>query len=421
MQSLITGTPQGRALEPADDGPTLLVTVFGADRPGVTAALFEQITRFEQRTGFAAGVADVEQIVLRGRLVLGVLVTAPPDQTEFRIMLHRWAAAWKLDVEITEGRGDNRPRRAGRSRVTVLGSPLRAGAMEMVAGRVAEARGNIDRIVRLAKYPVTALELDVSGVDPALLRGALAAAAAEAGVDIAVQRAGLARRAKHLVVMDVDSTLIQDEVIELLARHAGCLEQVERVTAAAMRGELDFAGSLHARVALLEGLPESVFDEVRAQVRYTPGAKTLVRTLKRLGYQVGIVSGGFTQVTDSLAAQLGLDFAAANTLEVVEGRLTGRVLGEVVDRPGKAAALRRFAATAGVPLSETVAIGDGANDLDMLEAAGLGVAFNAKPMVRAAADTAVNVPFLDTILFLLGIPREEVEEAQLAVGAAGAE
>lgn len=410
IDSEIGGAPSGRCGSVTGDAPTLLVTVFGADRPGVTASLFEQITRFEARTGCSARVADVEQIVLRGRLVLGVLVTAPTDRAEFRIALHKWAAAWKLDVEITEGRGDNRNRRAGRSRVTLLGAPLKAAAMETVAGRVAEAGGNIDRIVRLAKYPVTALELDVSGVDPAQLRGALATAAAEAGVDIAVQRAGLARRAKHLVVMDVDSTLIQDEVIELLARHADCLDQVREITAAAMRGELDFAGSLHARVALLAGLPEATFEKVRGEVRYTPGARTLVRTLKRLGFQVGIVSGGFTQITDTLVAQLGLDFAAANTLEVADGRLTGRVVGEVVDRPGKAAALRRFAATAGVPLSETVAIGDGANDLDMLAAAGLGVAFNAKPLVRAAADTAVNVPFLDTILFLLGIPREEVEE-----------
>lgn len=402
----------GPAQPAAHEASTLLVTVFGADRPGVTAALFEQIAPF------GLLVADVEQIVLRGRLVLGVLVTAPAggpidDVTPLRKALHRWAAAWRLDVEITEGRGDNRPRRAGRSRVTVLGAPLSPAALVTVAGRVAESGGNIDRIVRLAKYPVTAIELDVSGVDPAVLRERLATAAAEAGVDIAVQRAGLARRAKHLVVMDVDSTLIQDEVIELLARHAGCLEEVAAVTGAAMRGELDFAGSLLARVALLEGLSESVFDKVRTEVRYTPGARTLVRTLRRLGYQVGIVSGGFTQITDGLVAELELDFAAANTLEVVDGRLTGRVVGPIVDRPGKAAALRGFAAAAKVPLSETVAIGDGANDLDMLAAAGLGVAFNAKPMVRAQADTAVNVPFLDTILFLLGIPREEVEEAEL--------
>jgi phosphoserine phosphatase len=410
MHSESAGAASAHVDALGDDTPTLLVTVFGADRPGVTAALFEQITRFEQRTGYRARVADVEQIVLRGRLVLGVLVTAPQDQAEFRIALHRWAAAWKLDVEITEGRGDNRRRRAGRSRVTVLGAPLTASALETVAGLIAQCGGNIDRIVRLAKYPVTAIELDVSGADPGGLRGALTAGAAQAGVDVAVQRSGLARRAKHLVVMDVDSTLIQDEVIELLARHAGCLEEVERVTAAAMRGELDFAGSLHARVALLAGLSADVFDKVRAEVRYTPGARTLVRTLKRLGYQVGIVSGGFTQITDALVAQLGLDFAAANTLEVADGRLTGRVVGKVVDRPGKAAALRRFAEISEVPLSETVAIGDGANDLDMLAAAGLGVAFNAKPLVRAQADTAVNVPFLDTILFLLGIPREEVEE-----------
>lgn len=401
--------------EVEEDAPTLLVTVFGADRPGVTAALFEQIRQYEQETGYRARVADLEQIVLRGRLVLGVLVTAPADPTELRKALHRWAAAWKLDVEITAGRGDNRPRRAGRSRVTVLGAPLTAGAMAAVAGRVAQCGGNIDRIVRLAKYPVTALELDVSGADPALLRENLAASAAQIGADIAVQRAGLARRAKHLVVMDVDSTLIRDEVIELLARHAGCLEEVARVTEQAMRGELDFAGSLRARVALLEGLPASVFEKVRDEVRFNPGARTLVRTLKRLGYQVGIVSGGFTQITDGLAAQLGLDFAAANTLEVHDGVLTGRVVGAIVDRPGKAAALRAFAQQAGVPLSETVAIGDGANDLDMLAAAGLGVAFNAKPVVREQAHTAVNVPFLDTILFLLGIPREEVEEAQLAL------
>jgi phosphoserine phosphatase len=384
--------------------PSLLVTVFGADRPGVTAALFEQITPS------GAQVADVEQIVLRGRLTLGVLLFGAADPALLRQSVHKWAKEWKLDVEITEGRGDNRPRRAGRSRVTVLGAPLRPDALARVAGLIAQPGGNIDRIVRLAKYPVTALELDVSGVDPGKLRSVLAPAAREAGVDIAVQHAGLARRAKHLIVMDVDSTLIQDEVIELLAGHAGCLDEVARVTEAAMRGELDFAGSLHARVAHLAGLPESVFDKVRAEVRYTPGARTLVRTLKRLGYQVGIVSGGFTQVTDALAADLGLDFAKANTLEVRDGKLTGKVVGEVVDRAGKAAALRDFARRAGVPQSETVAIGDGANDLDMLAAAGLGVAFNAKPTVREQADTAVNVPFLDTILFLLGIPGDEIDE-----------
>ena len=211
--------------------------------------------------------------------------------------------------------------------------------------------------------------------------------------------------------MDVDSTLVTSEVIELLAAKAGCLDEVAAVTERAMRGELDFAASLRQRVALLAGLDAGVVEAVRAEVRLTPGARTLLRTLKRLGYATGLVSGGFTQVTDGLAAQLGFDHAAANTLEVVDGQLTGRLVGPVVDRAGKADALRRFAAAEGIPLAQTVAIGDGANDLDMIAAAGLGVAFNAKPVVREAADASLTVPYLDAILFLLGITREEVEAA----------
>jgi phosphoserine phosphatase len=178
-----------------------------------------------------------------------------------------------------------------------------------------------------------------------------------------------------------------------------------------MAGELDFEASLRERVALLEGLPVAAVEHVRAHLQLTPGAQTLVRTLRRLGYVLAIVSGGFTQITDALAEQLNLDFAHANTLEIVDGRLTGRLVGEIVDRAGKARALARFAAQVGVPLSQTVAVGDGANDLDMLNAAGLGIAFNAKPIVRDAADTAVSVPYLDAILFLLGITREEIEAA----------
>jgi phosphoserine phosphatase len=317
----------------------------------------------------------------------------------------------KMQAEIISGLGDNRPRGLGRSLVTVLGHPLTAEATAAVAARITKTGGNIDRIFRLAKYPVTAVEFAVSGVETEPLRTALAPDAAKLGIDVAVVAAGLYRRAQRLVVMDVDSTLIQDEVIELFAAHAGCEDQVAEVTAAAMRGELDFEQSLHARVALLEGLDASVVDKVRSEVRLTPGARTLIRTLKRLGYQVGVVSGGFTQVTDDLKERLGLDFAQANTLEIVDGKLTGKVTGEIVDRAGKARLLRRFAAEAGVPLSQTVAIGDGANDLDMLNAAGLGVAFNAKPVVRQAAHTAVNFPFLDTVLYLLGITREEVEAA----------
>lgn len=394
----------------ADAAPTLLVKIFGKDRPGITAGLFDTLA------AYSLDVIDIEQVVTRGRIVLCALVTAPEAgsgaEGELRATVHSWAESLKLQAEIISGTGDNRPRGSGRSHVTVLGHPLSAESTAAIAARITSTGGNIDRIFRLAKYPVTAVEFAVSGTETEPLRTALATEAAEIGVDVAVVSAGLHHRAQRLVVMDVDSTLIQDEVIELFAAHAGCEEQVAEVTARAMAGELDFEQSLHARVALLAGLDASVVEKVRAEVRLTPGARTLIRTLKRLGYQVGVVSGGFTQVTDGLKDQLGLDFASANTLEIVDGKLTGRVVGEIVDRAGKARLLRRFAAEAGVPLSQTVAIGDGANDLDMLNAAGLGVAFNAKPVVRRAAHTAVNVPFLDTVLYLLGITREEVEEVE---------
>ncbi|MEU7689880.1 MULTISPECIES: phosphoserine phosphatase SerB [Microbispora] len=397
---------------------TLLITLTGPDRPGVTSRLFSVLS------GFPVVVADVEQVVIRGRLTLGVLVAyagGPPTGTGGTIgglwtAVEQVAADLDMDLEIATGTHSKEKRRRGRLHVTVLGAPLLPAAMAGIAGRIAASGANIDRIERLSSYPVTCIELAVSGADPESLRAELAAEAAAQQVDVAVQRSGLHRRAKRLIVMDVDSTLIQNEVIELLARHAGCLDEVARVTDEAMRGELDFAESLVRRVALLEGLSEEVFEKVAKEVVLTPGARTLVRTLKRLDYRFAIVSGGFTQITDSLVADLGIDYSAANTLEVVNGRLTGRVVGEIVDRPGKARALERFAAEAGIPLSQTVAIGDGANDLDMFAAAGLGIAFNAKPIVRQAADTAVNVPYLDSILYLLGISREEVEAADAEDG-----
>jgi phosphoserine phosphatase len=288
--------------------------------------------------------------------------------------------------------------------------------MAGIAGCVADYGGNIDRIVRIARYPVTAVELEVSGVDPRELRKRLALVTSALGVDIAVERSGLHRRAKRLIVLDVDSTLVQGEIIEMLAEHAGCGAEVAALTEAAMRGDLDFAESLRRRVRLLAGLDAGTLDVVRRELVLAAGARTFVRTLKRLDYRLAIVSGGFTQVTDQLAAELGIDYSAANTLEIVDGRLTGEIVGPIVDRAGKAEALERFAAAAGVPVTQTVAIGDGANDLDMLARAGLGIAFNAKPVVREAADTALNVPYLDAILFLLGISREEIEAADAEEG-----
>jgi phosphoserine phosphatase len=389
---------------------TLLITLTGRDRPGVTSRLFSALARFP------LSVLDIEQVVIRGKLVLGVLTSCdePPDLTSIHQVVTSLAANLGLDAEITTGSAEQGASGSGQLHVTVLGSPLKPEAIAAVAGRIAASGANIDRITRLASDPVTCIELDISGAEPAPLRNALAQVAADRGVDVAVQRGGLHRRAMRLIVMDVDSTLIQDEVIDLLAARAGCAAEVAKITESAMRGELDFDASLRERTALLAGLDASVLESVRAGLRLTPGARTLIRTLKRLGYKCGIVSGGFTAVIEPLATSLGIDYVAANTLEVADGKLTGRVLEPIIDREGKTEALHRFARAAGVPLSQTVAVGDGANDLGMIAAAGLGVAFNAKPVVQDAADTALNVPYLDTILYLLGISRDAVEAADQA-------
>ncbi|EXG80099.1 phosphoserine phosphatase SerB [Cryptosporangium arvum] len=388
-----------------------LLTVTGADRPGVTAALFSALATLDLE------VRDVEQVVIRGQLLLGVSVELPsadelPAVKRSVSDLGRALGVW-IEVALAPTADAPMTRRLEKPHhVTVLGRPLTASAVASIASGISDLGGNIDAITRLSKYPVTSLELRVSGVESAPLRTALSAVAIAHHIDVAVERSGLARRAKRLVVFDVDSTLITGEVIEMLAAHAGpeAEAEVAAVTAAAMRGELDFADSLHQRVRALAGLDAIVLEKVRNEVKLTPGARTLVRTLKRMGFLCGIVSGGFTQVTDHLVDLLGLDYAAANTLEVIDGVLTGRVIGDIVDRPGKATALAKFAAAAGVPMAQTVAVGDGANDIDMISAAGLGIAFNAKPALREVADTALNQPYLDAVLFFLGVSREEIDE-----------
>lgn len=392
---------------------SILLTVSGPDKPGVTSSLMAVLS--------ASGVnlLDVEQVVINDHLTLGVLVATGRGVADLRATVTAAMSALGMNVTV-EVNADAAPAAPSSHAVVILGSPVSAESFAAVAAALAAQGGNIDSIRGVADYPLTGLELMVSvaaGPDAdSALRQALGAVASDYPIDIAVGRAGLARRAKRVIVFDVDSTLIQGEVIEMLAAEAGREAEVAAVTEAAMRGELDFAESLHQRVRALEGLDAEVIDRVAASIELTAGARTTIRTLNRLGYHCGVVSGGFRQVIEPLAAELELDFVRANTLEIVDGKLTGRVVGEVIDRAGKARALETFARERGVPMEQTVAVGDGANDMDMLAAAGLGIAFNAKPALREVADATVDHPYLDAVLYMLGVTRDEVEAADAVDG-----
>lgn len=395
--------------EPASHPYTGLILLSGQDSPGITQALFSALSPF------AVTIVDIEQVVIRDRLILTVLISLNPKHAQaVEADLSECAASLDVDIAVSfsHSNPDSIAAKSGLLHVTVLGNPLKPSAIAAIAGEMAEQGANIERIYRTASYPISAFEFVVSGSSQQEIQAALATVSADQGVDIAVQRGGLMRWAKKLVLMDVDSTLIQQEVIELLAAKAGVEASVHEITQAAMRGELDFAQSLTARVALLKGLPASVIHEVRGEISLTPGARTLVRTLQRLGHTVAVVTGGFIEVIEPLLKDLGIEHYRANSLEVSNGLLTGKTTGKVIDRHAKAVALREFADLAGVDMDQTIAIGDGANDLDMITAAGLGIAFNAKPAVRAVADSAVNQPYLDSVLYLMGIAREDVEDDQ---------
>lgn len=366
-------------------------------------------------------VVDLQQLVVRGHLILAMLIEATEpgvDLEDIRTALVEAAENLGLSADTSVGQPEQPQEDSPRFRISVLGAPLCPNSVADIARIVAAHEGNIDHIHRIADYPVTAIAFEGTRIDPDCVRRDLAELSASRGIDIAVQHVTLETRGQHLVVMDVDSTVIQNEVIDMLADLSGKLDEVAAITARAMAGEIDFSESLRARVALIEGLPAEALDQVRAQITLTPGARTLCRTLKRLGYRIALVSGGFTSIIEPIAAELGVDEVRANELEIMDGKLTGRVVGAIVDRLGKRAALEEFAEKYQIPRERTIAIGDGANDIDMIEAAGLGIAFNAKPVTRAAADTSVSVPFLDSVLFLLGITRQEVEAADKRDGVA---
>lgn len=398
------------------DGLTpAVITVTGPDRPGVSAATFRVLSAHR------AQLLDVEQAQFRGRMNLAAYVGVEAASLDtlkqgLEETLRQHNQRVSLEVITDNSAATSKPRST--HVVVVLGNPVTATDVSRIGRTLANFNANIDRIRGIADYPVTGLELWVSVADPTPggatgLRKALAELTPELEVDIAIERAGLARRSKRLVCFDCDSTLITGEVIEMLAAHAGKEDEVREVTEAAMRGELDFEESLRARVATLAGLDASVIDDVARDIVLTPGARTTVRTLKRMGFRVAVVSGGFIQVLEDLARELDLDYVRANTLEIKDGKLTGRVIGKVVDRAAKAEFLEEFAADSGLKMHQTVAVGDGANDIDMISAAGLGIAFNAKPALRDIADTSVNHPFLDEVLHILGIPRSDIDASDL--------
>ncbi len=389
---------------------TGLILISGVDAPGVTQALFAALDPF------SITILDIEQVVIRGRLILTTLISLDPAHAQ-AIETDLLDATSKLGLDLAIDFSDQ-PKGESRNsnlHVVVLSENLRPGGIGALASKIAEQGGNIDRIHRTASYPLTAIEFEVSlNLDDdklKIVQRELAEIAQNSGIDIAVEQSGLVRRAKRIVLLDMDSTLIQQEVIDLLAERCGVGAEVAAITQAAMRGELDFTESLTARVKLLAGANAEILDSVKTSITLTPGARTLIRTLHKLGHKVGVVSGGFLDVIEPLLKELEIDFYRANKLEITDGKLTGSVLGSIVDKNGKALALREFASAENVNLSQTIAIGDGANDLGMLELAGLGIAFNAKPAVRAAANSSISSPYLDSVLYLMGITRNEIEDA----------
>ena len=390
---------------------TGLILISGVDAPGVTQALFAALEPF------TITILDIEQVVIRGRLILTVLIALDPAHAS-AIEADLIETTDKLDLDLAIDFSDQVKGETKNSNlhIIVLSEDLRPASIGALARKIAEQGGNIDRIHRTASYPLTAIEFEVSlnlnEENLKVIQRELAEIAQSNGIDIAVEQSGLARRAKRIVLLDMDSTLIQQEVIDLLADKCGVGDKVSVITESAMRGELDFAASLNARVKLLAGADVEILQSVKAGITLTPGARTLIRTLHKLGHKVGVVSGGFLDVIEPLLQELKIDFYRANKLDIADGKLTGKLLGAIIDKGAKADALREFAAAENVSLAQTIAIGDGANDLGMLEIAGLGIAFNAKPAVRAAANSSINSPYLDSVLYLMGITRSEIEDAE---------
>ena len=379
---------------------TGLILVSGEDRPGITQSLMKVLSQF------SVNVIDVEQLIIRDRLLLTVLITLDESHAEaVAADLSILQEEIGLDIAIDFVHHEQNNENSELLNVVIIGESIKPIGLAAVADEIARLGGNIIAIRRTATTPLLAIELNIEIPNKSIkeVQRSLAKVAITNRIDLAVEPSSRAREAKRLVLLDMDSTLIQQEVIDLLAKHAGKLDQVSQITERAMAGDLDFSQALSARVALLAGLDQSVIELVRKEITLTNGAKELIETLHKQGHKVGVVSGGFLDVIEPILKDLKIDFYRANKLEIMNGKLTGKTEGAIIDRVAKFSSLQEFAKIEGVELSQTVAIGDGANDLDMIEAAGLGIAFNAKPKVAAAAATTISTSDLSTVLLLMGI------------------
>tara|TARA_R110000822_G_scaffold59736_30_gene149160 strand:- start:11694 stop:12926 length:1233 start_codon:yes stop_codon:yes gene_type:complete len=392
----------------------ILINVSGEDKPGVTRAVSEVLVEH------GSDVLDIGQAVIHDSLNLGILAKIPENQDAAQVQKEILFSLHAMDMKvrflsISEESYEHWVGQQGKPRhiVTLLAHRVTAQHIARVTTVTVEQGLNIDKITRLSgRVPLELIEdhskacvefsLRGEPTDMSALRSSLLELSAEMDVDVAYQEDNIYRRNRRLVVFDMDSTLIDAEVIDELAKEAGVGEQVSAITESAMRGELDFKESFVRRMALLKGLDESVLERVAQRLRLTEGAEALISTLKRLGYKTAILSGGFDYFAKRIQEKLGIDYVYANQLEIVGGKVTGNVAGEVVDGQRKAQLLREIAAGENIDLEQVIAVGDGANDLPMLSIAGLGIAFRAKPLVKATAKQAISKLGLDGILYLMG-------------------
>ena len=379
---------------------TGLILVSGEDRPGITESLMKTLS------AFSVTILDIEQLIIRDRLLLTVLLSLDEAHAEaITEDLHTLQDQIGLDIAIDFTQQGSHRISGETLRVVIVGNAIKPSGLAAVASQIAQLGGNISAIKRTAMDPLISIELELSIPNNSLkeVQGALTSVAIENKIDLAVEPGGLQRKSKRIVMLDMDSTLIEQEVINLLGAAAGQSIAIEAITHKAMAGDLDFKAALIERVALLKGMDQNILNQVRDQITLTKGAKKLIDELHQQGHKVGVVSGGFIEVIEPILNSLSIDFYRANKLKISDGLLTGEIEGPLIDSHAKRIALEQFANQEKVPLEQTVAIGDGANDLEMIKAAGLGIAFNAKPKVAAAADTTISNQDLSTVLLLMGI------------------